>query len=132
MALHRLHHVGVIVPTEKQAEDFMKLLGLEEAYRGFVEHYNALCIFTRGHGSSPVELVVPSGGVLQNFNRGIGGLHHIALAVDSLQALSEKLAEQGIEFLEPLPVRGAGPFMCNFLHPIHSQGVIVEYVQEID
>ena len=132
MALPRLHHVGIVVPTEQQAGDFMGLLGLEEAYRGFVEQYNALCIFTRGNGASPVELVVPFGGVLQGFNRGVGGLHHIALAVDSLQALSEKLAEQGMELLEPSAVRGAGPFLSNFLHPVHTQGIIVEFVQEID
>ena len=128
----QLHHVGIIVPTEEQAALLMGLLGLEEAYRGYVEQYQALCIFTHGNGASPLEMVIPSGGVLQRFNRGFGGLHHIALAVESLETYSEELSRRGIHLLEPAPVRGAGPFLCNFLPPLFTKGVNVELVEEID
>ncbi|MCH7838929.1 MAG: VOC family protein [Planctomycetes bacterium] len=126
----RLHHVGIVVPTEKQALQLMDLLGLEEAYRGFVDQYEALCIFTHGNGGSPLELVVPSGGVLQRFNRGIGGLHHVAFAVESLENLAKELSARGMSLLESQPVRGAGGFLCNFLAPIYTKGVTVEYVEE--
>ena len=86
-----LHHVGIVVPTEEQTATLMALLGLREAYRGFVEQYQALCIFTDGNGASQVELVVPSGGRLRQFNRGTGGLHHIALAVEDLGAVAAQL-----------------------------------------
>jgi methylmalonyl-CoA/ethylmalonyl-CoA epimerase len=128
----RLHHVGIIVPSEEQAAALLALLGLQEAHRGYVAHYEALCIFTHGHGGSPLELVVPSGGKLSQFNRGMGGLHHIALVVDSLQALYEELAAQGIRLLDLEPVRGAGPFLCNFLPPVYTRGIIVEFIQELD
>ena len=126
----RLHHVGIVVPTEKQALQLMDLLGLEEAYRGFVDQYEALCIFTHGNGGSPLELVVPSGGVLQRFNRGIGGLHHVAFAVESLENLAKELSARGMSLLESQPVRGAGGFLCNFLAPIYTKGVTVEDVEE--
>ena len=128
----RLHHVGIVVPTEERAAALMGLLGLEEAFRGFVDQYKSLCIFTQGNGGSPLELVIPTGGVLQRFNQGIGGLHHIALAVPSLLVLAAELAQQGIRLTEKEPVRGAGPFMCNFLAPTYTKGVTVEFVEEID
>jgi methylmalonyl-CoA/ethylmalonyl-CoA epimerase len=127
----RLHHVGVIAPSEQQAAELMQLLGLVEHERGYVERYEALCIFTAGNGGSPIELVVPSGGRLEQFNRGLGGLHHLAIAVDSLAALSAELAEQGIRLLEPEPVRGAGAFLCNFIAPVYTRGTIVEFVEEL-
>lgn len=127
----RLHHVGIVVPTEEQAAALISFLGLQEASRGYVQAYEALCLFTHGNGGSAVELVIPSGGRLRRFNQGMGGLHHIALAVDSLQALAQELAAEGTPLLEPHPVRGAGPFLCNFLSPIYTRGVIVEFVEEL-
>ncbi len=127
----RLHHVGIVVPSEEQASVLMGLLGLVEEGRGYVEHYQALCIFTAGNGGSPLELVVPSGGRLREFNRGVGGLHHIAIAVGSLAELTERLGERGIALLEREPVRGAGSFLCNFLAPLYTRGVIVEFVEEL-
>jgi methylmalonyl-CoA/ethylmalonyl-CoA epimerase len=127
----RLHHVGIVVPSEPQADELMQLLGLVEAHRGYVERYQALCIFTVSNGGSPLELIVPSGGQLQQFNRGLGGLHHVAIVVDSLADLSTQLAERGISLLEREPVLGAGPFLCNFLAPVYTRGMIVEFVQEL-
>jgi methylmalonyl-CoA/ethylmalonyl-CoA epimerase len=127
----RLHHVGIVVPSEEQAGELMNLLGLREQGRGFVEHYQSLCIFTDGNGGSPLELVVPAGGRLTEFNRGVGGLHHIALTVESLAGLAAEMAEQGIELLEPEPVRGAGNFLCNFLPPVYTRGLTVEFVEEL-
>jgi methylmalonyl-CoA/ethylmalonyl-CoA epimerase len=126
----RLHHVGIVVPSEQQAAELIALLDLEEEARGFVESYRALCIFTQGNGGSPLELVVPCGGQLTKFNRGIGGLHHVAIKVDSLHQLTERLRGDGIPLLENQPVRGAGPFICNFLAPVYTRGVIVEFVEE--
>ena len=109
----------------------MGLLGLEESHRGFVERYEATCIFTKGNGAGSIEFVVPRGGTLARFNRGAGGIHHVALAVDSLAEVTRELAGRGITLLEPEPVRGAGNFLCNFLPPARTRGVIVEFVQEL-
>jgi len=127
----RLHHVGIVVSSEEQAGVLMELLGLLEAGRGYVERYQALCIFTEGNGGSPLELVVPSGGRLLRFNRGIGGLHHVAITVDDLAELTRRFAERGTPLLEREPVRGAGSFLCNFLAPVYSRGVTVEFVEEL-
>ncbi|MBI1198458.1 MAG: VOC family protein [Phenylobacterium sp.] len=127
-----MHHVGIVQATEEDAAAMMALLGLEEDYRGFVPEWHALCIFTHPRGASPVEFVVPSGGPLVKFNKGAGGLHHIALQVPDLEALASELAEQDMRLLEPQHVKGAGNFLCNFLSPLYTRGLTVEFVQVLD
>jgi hypothetical protein len=75
---------------------------------------------------------VPNGGNLAKFNRGVGGLHHVAVAVDSIRDVANELAKEGISLLEEQAIRGAGQFLCNFLAPVHTRGVIVEYIEELD
>ena len=76
-----LHHVGIVQPDEETADTLMALLGLREISRGTVETFQALCIFTEAAGRSPIEFVIPNGGPLARFNKGAGGLHHIAFEV---------------------------------------------------
>ncbi|MGA2992799.1 MAG: VOC family protein [Candidatus Korobacteraceae bacterium] len=130
MSSIRLHHVGVLMPSEEAAAQFMKLIGLEEDYRGYVPEYKALCIFAKGSGSSPVELVVPQGGKLADYTEGKPVLHHIAFAVDDLGAVQASYAGRGMPLLDSQPVQGAGDFIVNFLRPRHTGGILVEFVQE--
>ncbi len=125
-----LHHVGIVQPDEAAVAMQMELLGLTESYRGYVAQFQALCIFTSPvRGGSPIEFVVPDGGSLARFNKGAGGIHHIAFAVPDIAALTADFAGRGIAMVEPVAVKGAGNFLCNFLGPAPTRGVIVEYVQ---
>jgi methylmalonyl-CoA/ethylmalonyl-CoA epimerase len=128
----KLHHIGVVQPSFEQVELFMKLFGMEEDYRGFVERWECWCLFARSANSSTIEFVIPTGGTLTKFNRGMGGLHHIALEVDDLEAASASLVRQGKKLLEPQPVKGAGNFVCNFINPIFMRGILIELVQLLD
>ena len=129
--LPHLHHVGIIQPSEDLALEQMALLNLEEEYRGYVPQWSALCIFTKASRGSPVEFVVPNGGPLAKFNNGAGGLHHIALQVADLNETAAGLRAQGMKFVEAEHVKGAGSFICNFLSPVFTRGLRVEYVQLI-
>ncbi len=109
----------------------MALLSLEEHRRGYVPEYEALCIFCGGAKGPDVEFVIPNGGKLKEFNRGAGGLHHIALGVQDLAQVTNELAIQDISLLEERPVRGAGDFVLNFLSPVYTDGVTVEFVEVV-
>jgi catechol 2,3-dioxygenase-like lactoylglutathione lyase family enzyme len=128
----RLHHVGIVQPGEDEARALMALLGLEEDYRGFVERWSALCIFTRAGRGSPVEFVIPRGGPLERFNKGAGGLHHIALEVPDIRGLARALRSADMKLIEPEPIKGAGNFLCNFLNPAYTRGLTVEFVQPLE
>ncbi len=122
-----LHHVGIIVPDLEQVQVLLYLLGLESGRTQYVPPYDADCIFTRGE-RGVVEFVVPRGGVLTRFNKGLGGLHHIALEVADLEGQSSELRAKGVELLSEQPV-DAGPILINFLPPAYTRGIIVELVQ---
>jgi methylmalonyl-CoA/ethylmalonyl-CoA epimerase len=125
----KLHHVGIVQPTEQDALRFMALLAMEEEYRGYVDQWQCWCIFARSAGASTIELIVPTGGVLAKFNKGAGGLHHIAIEVADLDAARDRLATAGLRFLEQEHVKGAGDFMCNFVSPVQTRGIQIEFVQ---
>ena len=124
-----LHHVGIVVPDVSEMAAMMATLGLAEDYRGYVPQFHALCVFTKGNGGSPVEFVIPDGGPLLAFNKGMGGLHHLAYLTDNLDAKAAALATEGMRFVADTHVKGAGPFRCNFLSPIYTRGLTVEYVE---
>ena len=125
-----LHHIGIIIPDRDHVGFLSGILGLETGEPVFVPEYEADCIFTSNR-SSNIEFVIPrENSRLSNFNKGMGGLHHIALEVDDILDVSRQLAEEGIDLLEDKPVR-AGQLLINFLHPAETRGFIVEYVQVI-
>jgi methylmalonyl-CoA/ethylmalonyl-CoA epimerase len=125
----QLHHVGLLMPTEEAAQQFMKLIGLEEDHRGYVPEYKALCIFAKGNGASPVELVIPQGGKLSEYKAGKPVIHHLAFAVEDIRAAQAEYAAKGMPLLDEKPVQGAGDFVVNFLKPRHTGGILVEFVQ---
>ncbi len=133
----RLHHVGIIMPDLARMAEVAQLFGLSTQRTYFVEAYQADCHFMAGAlggtasvaGASAVEFIVPrAGSKLAAFNRGAGGLHHLALEVAELQQASELLQAQGIALLEPAPLP-AGPLDINFVPPAYTWGLIVELVQ---
>lgn len=125
-----LHHVGIVKPDFAQAEAFISQFGHEEDYRGFVEPFSCWCIFLKAPaGGTAIELVVPEGGPLAEFNPGMGGLHHYAYLTPDIAATQRDLADKGVQMLQTEAVRGAGNFLCNFVHPFSTRGVIVEYIQ---
>lgn len=126
----RVHHVGIVAPSEALATTQMSRLGLVEDFRGRVERWDVLCIFCQPNGGSPIEFVVPgSKSPLRLFNEGLGGLHHVALTVPDLVLAMRKFEELGMSLLESEPVQGAGNFLCNFVPPIYTRGFAVELVQ---
>ena len=97
----RTHHWGIVLPTLEKAEAFMKTFGLQEDYRGHVKAYDADLIFTKhGNGVDAVEFIIPLSGVLTEFNKGKGGIAHVAYLVDDINAVSEEIKAMGYELLE--------------------------------
>jgi methylmalonyl-CoA/ethylmalonyl-CoA epimerase len=128
----KLHHVGIIVADEQQVQTLIALLGLTAGHEEYVPEYEAQCYFTRGTGQSPaIEFIVSRpGGKLSKFNKGFGGIHHIALEVDDLERATAELRAQGVSLLEQTPVV-AGDIRINFVPPLYTRGFIVELIEPI-
>lgn len=128
---YRLHHVGIIFNCMEKAELFIKITGAREDYRGYVDAYQAWCVFLEANGGSSIELIIPDGGKLSEFNNGKGGIHHIAYAVPDVEAVRKEYLKEGIALLEEKGVPGAGNILVNFLKPRDACGVLVEFVETI-
>ncbi|MFO6446940.1 VOC family protein [Erythrobacter sp. NE805] len=128
---YRLHHVGVVFSSMEDAERHMESFGLVEDYRGFVEPWHSWCIFTKPASGAAIELVLATQGPLTKFNKGLGGVHHFAYAVDDIAAAEAWCRANDLPLLEPAAIRGAGSFLCNFIHPVATRGIQIELVQEL-
>lgn len=128
----RVHHWGIVLPTVEKAEAFIKQFGLVEDYRGYVEAYDSNLIFTtHGEGHDAIEFIIPLSGVLTEFNKGKGGIAHIAYLVDDIEATSEELRAQGFEMLETKATKGTEEIIVNFIRPKYTQGILVELIEQI-
>jgi methylmalonyl-CoA/ethylmalonyl-CoA epimerase len=57
------------------------------------------------------------------------GLQQFAYRVSDIDALTERLREQGIRLLYDVPRRGTSNSRINFIHPKDAGGVLVELVE---
>jgi methylmalonyl-CoA/ethylmalonyl-CoA epimerase len=61
-----------------------------------------------------------------------GGLHHLALAVDDIQAMIKRLQEKNVQMLNSEPKSGAHHSKIAFVHPKSFSGVLFELKQQGD
>lgn len=135
MVHKRLHHVGIIVPSMEKVQKFMEMYGLEEDYSGYVKPYQSKYIFTKptpGENDSPVEFLIPDGGVLAEYNNGKGGIHHICYEVDDVEAACAEFREKGYGLLEETCPVVDDMMKINFVRPRFSQGILVEFMEMVN
>jgi methylmalonyl-CoA/ethylmalonyl-CoA epimerase len=58
-----------------------------------------------------------------------GGIHHMALSVDDLEAALIELKAKGIELIDEKPRYGAHNSRIAFIHPRATGGILIELVQ---
>lgn len=137
MFFNKMHHVGIVLPTEEDMFAFMKQYGLETD-RIADTPYQSKAYFTKaGPGECPIEFLIAEGGPLAAFNNGKGGIHHICYEVDNIEKTTAMLQEMGCEMLESQPQNscpgkssGFGNIKINFVRPRSSYGVLVELWEE--
>lgn len=128
----RIDHVGVAV------EDLDAALGLYEqsfemelAHRETVESQGVEAVLL-DVGEGHVELLAPLGpdtAVGKFLARRGPGLHHVAYAVEDIDAALAALAAAGLELIDREPRTGIRDSRVAFLHPRSTGGVLTEIVE---
>jgi methylmalonyl-CoA epimerase len=128
----RIDHVGVAV------EDLDAAIALYEAqfemplvHREVIEQFGVEAVLL-DVGESHVELLAPLGAdsAVGKFVASNGpGLHHVAYAVDDIDATLERIAAAGIERIDEKPRTGIRQSRVAFLHPRSTGGVLTEIVE---
>jgi methylmalonyl-CoA/ethylmalonyl-CoA epimerase len=128
----RIDHIGVAV------EDLEAAIALYEqsfemrlAHRETVEDQGVEAVLL-DVGEGHVELLAPLGAdtaVGKFLARKGEGLHHVAYAVDDIDATLERIAATGIELIDAEPRAGIRDSRVAFLHPRSTGGVLTEIVE---
>jgi methylmalonyl-CoA/ethylmalonyl-CoA epimerase len=112
-------HLGMIVLHEEVNDD----QGIREAM---------LAVRGAPSGSTQIQLMSPldeTSTIAKFIDKRGPGLQQFAYRVSDLDALSERLREDGIRLIYDAPRRGTANSRINFIHPKDSGGVLVELVE---
>jgi len=131
----KIDHLGIATKGIDEALKFWSdALGLENIHTETVEDQKVR-IAMLPIGESRIELLEPTSedSPISKFleKRG-GGIHHIAVAVEDIQASLAKLKTQGIRLIDESPRIGAEGCLVAFVHPSSTNGVLLELVQTAD
>jgi methylmalonyl-CoA/ethylmalonyl-CoA epimerase len=131
--LERIHHVGYAVDDIDAAVATLgDRFGLDVDVREVLEDQGVEAA-AMGVGPGHIELIRPlaAGGAVARFLERRGpGLHHVAFAVEDLEAALSELRASGTELIDQTPRRGLGGHLIAFVHPRSSAGVLTELVQD--
>jgi methylmalonyl-CoA/ethylmalonyl-CoA epimerase len=128
---YRLHHVGVVLPSLEDAARRNRDNPRSARRSPYAAPWHSWCIFTKPESGTAIELVVATDGPLLRFNKGIGGVHHFAYQIEDFAEAESWCAANDLPLLEPQAIKGAGNFLCNFIHPAATRGIQIELVQEL-
>jgi len=126
----RLDHLGVAVKSIAAARGFYEALGLVVSGEETVEHEQVRTAMLP-LGESRIELLeaTEEDSVVGRFVAKRGeGLHHVAVRVNSVDAMFERLRLQGVRLASDAVRVGAGGHRYFFVHPESTGGVLVEIV----
>jgi methylmalonyl-CoA/ethylmalonyl-CoA epimerase len=132
--MQKIEHIGIAV-TDIDASNkvFKKVFGKENYKTEKVESEGVVTSFFQ-IGENKIELVAATNydsPISKFLSKNREGMHHIAFAVDNIQAEMERLKNEGITLLNDPPKKGADNKLICFLHPKDTNGVLIELCQEI-
>ena len=129
----RIDHIGVAVEDIDAAHRALRARASRWtlAHRETVESQGVEAVLL-DVGDGHVELLAPLGpdtAVGKFLARNGAGLHHVAYAVDDIDATLVRVAAAGIELIDAEPRVGIRDSRVAFLHPRSTGGVLTEIVE---
>lgn len=128
----RIDHIGIAVEDlDAGIELYEKSFEMELGLRETVEEQGVEAALL-GVGEGHVELLAPLGPdtpVGKYLAKRGAGLHHVAYAVDDIDATLERLAAAGIELIDAKARVGIGGSRVAFLQPRSTGRVLTEIVE---
>jgi len=131
--IKKVDHIGIAVKSLETTLPFytdvlkLPLLGIEE-----VETQLVRVAFLQA-GGTKLELLEPTSdeSTISKFIEKRGeGIHHVALAVESIEERISEIREKGIRMIDDQPRAGAGGANIAFMHPKSTAGVLFELCEK--
>lgn len=127
----KINHLGIATKSIADVLSFWEGLGLENVHTETVEDQKVK-VAMLPIGESRVELLEPTSDdspISKFLEKRGGGIHHIAVEVDDIEASLATLKEKGARLIDESPRIGAEGCLVAFVHPSATGGVLLELVQ---
>ena len=128
----KINHLGIATKGIEEALKFWEnALGLENVHTETVEDQKVR-VAMLPIGESRIELLEPTSDdspISKFLEKRGGGIHHIAVEVEDIEAALAKLKAEGMRLIDEKPRIGAENCLVAFVHPASANGVLLELVQ---
>jgi len=132
--MKKIEHIGIAVKDIETSNALFKTLFGEAHYKiEDVESEGVKTSFFKC-GPNKIELLQATNEAspIAKFIEKKGeGMHHIAFAVDDIEAEIQRLTAEGFTMIHKKPKQGADNKLIAFLHPKSTNGVLIELCQDI-
>lgn len=127
--MQKIEHIGIAVKSlAVSIPVYEKLLGTPCYKTETVASEKVNTAFFQS-GPNKIELLEstdPDGVIARFIEKKGEGIHHIAFAVEDIDAEMKRLTAEGFRLLHTTPRAGADNKLVCFLHPKDTQGVLIE------
>ena len=128
----RIDHIGVAVSSIDESIGLYKeSFGMAEQHRETVEEQGVKAVLLEV-GEGHIELIEPlspDSGVAKFIEKNGDGMHHVAYAVEDIDAALERVRAAGLRLIDEQPRRGIRGSRVAFVHPKATGGVLTEIVE---
>ena len=127
----KIDHVGIAVPNLGDATKAWEALGFTVDAVHDVPTEKVKTAFL-AIGESHFELLEPTDptSVIAKFLEKRGGLHHVCVLVEDIDATLADMKARGVRLIDEEPRVGAGGCRVAFVHPKSAGGVLIELKEQ--
>ena len=131
--MEKVDHIGIAVKNLSNSVPLFEKLLNSLCYKTEMVETEAVHTAFFRQGETKIELLEstdPEGIIARFIEKKGEGLHHIAFEVADIQKEMERLKKEGFVLLNDTPKTGADNKLVCFLHPKHTNGVLIELCME--
>ena len=133
--MNKIEHIGIAVKDLNESNElFANLFGEPHYKMEEVESEGVKTSFFKV-GVNKIELLESTkkdSPIAKFIDKKGEGIHHIAFAVEDIEAEIKRMKKCGFIVLNEKPKNGADNKLVAFLHPKTTNGVLIELCQEIN
>ena len=131
--MEKLEHIGIAVKNLSDSIPLFEALLNTDCYKEERVESEAVKTAFFSVGTQKIELLEstdPEGIIARFIEKKGEGIHHIAFAVTDIESEIRRLVAAGFIVLNEKPRPGADNKLVCFLHPKHTNGVLIELCME--
>ena len=127
-----IHHVGLVVRNLKETiETLAAVFGFEVAtvVDDLAGTFRSCLLHADGTHLELIEPLDGQGSIAKFLENKGGGLHHVSLLVQDLDAELRVLKAKGVQLVDE-EIKQVGHLRATFVHPASLQGILVELIEK--